>query len=101
MKSRILDSEDASVLVFGGAAENLKNDARSRMWFKRQFLALGMRISSQRIRMKQQCFARDERARPLFAISLECSREGLRFGLASEALASRVIPGRDKVANPE
>jgi hypothetical protein len=40
MKSRILDSEDTALLAIANSEKLLKNDARSRMWFKRQFLLL-------------------------------------------------------------
>jgi hypothetical protein len=40
MKSRILDSEDAALLAIANSEKLPKNDARSRMWFKRQFLLL-------------------------------------------------------------
>ncbi|MCK1741439.1 hypothetical protein IVA80_11310 [Bradyrhizobium sp. 139] len=94
MKSRIFKPEVAEVFAFSTLAQIRRKDARPRMWIKRQFFTLRLRFNSQRICMKQQCFAQKERARPRFAISLEYSREGLRTGLVSEAFASSVIPGR-------
>jgi hypothetical protein len=40
MKRQILDSEDAALFAIATSEKILKNDANSRMWFKRQFLAL-------------------------------------------------------------
>jgi len=49
MKSRILGFHDAALLTIRKFQEALKNDARPRMWFKRQFLALKQRVNSRRI----------------------------------------------------
>jgi hypothetical protein len=49
MKSGILDPEDAQFLRIGGFREIPKNNARPRMWFKRQFFMLREHFSSRRI----------------------------------------------------
>ena len=49
MKRRILDSEDAALFAIVASEKILKSDANSRMWFKRQFLALGEHINPRRI----------------------------------------------------
>jgi hypothetical protein len=49
MKSRILDSDSTAIFAITASKKALTNDARSRMWFKRQFLLLGQHINSRRI----------------------------------------------------
>jgi len=49
MKIRILDLEDAGLLAIASFWRSYENDARPRMWFKRQFFELREHISSRRI----------------------------------------------------